>query len=486
MWRRISSTFALTLLAALPVSASPPVAGSATVPFLLAADDSGVVTASLHAGPGFPYHYQCEFSYRTRSEGAAAAPVDNTVAAAAREALATLLHQCPSLKDAASGFEYRLCIGESVVQTSGTIGTFSLGKFDEAATAKLPAHLQQYSGGDRCGEPQRSTRVIYYCGPTFTVLSAEEPSMCSYELKVSHPDLCQCAAFPRMPMGGGLAQLHGGGGAGGGDSAPRVHVLPPAVAFRLRALRAAVTGELIDSAQAAAAAGGLSAEDVPGFGGRSIGQDDSMRSTRRWTGLASDDGAVAAASGAAPQLQSWVLEMHYTWPSDAAVSEHGAGERHGSLDDGMGTHITCTAYSTDDLRKGDGRDRPGAAGGRIAGFSMTTYLVPHANSNVEVAVDTAQVASSARIDHVTAKGPNRHELRIADASAAADQPGVQLRRVPAARCDTVPAFHEGSSEVPRDVSRICLGGIASTSSSTQDGPGFTESIEHTSISVSHA
>jgi hypothetical protein len=137
-------------------------------------------------------------------------------------------------------------------------------------------------------------------------------------------------------------------------------------------------------------------------------------------------GVQPAGGGAAPgggaggvRQQSWALEVHHTWPGYDAGAAHGVGGAPPT------TSVTCTAYMTDDLRKGlEAADGLGGTGGdagegdggverhRIGTFTLAVVEVA-AGGAAGVAAPAARARGAASpVEAALARGPNRRALRL--------------------------------------------------------------------------
>jgi len=93
---------------------------------------------------------------------------------------------------------YEVCGYKSVRQTIVKNGhSYSTGYWakwqtvEEDGKTKYTSHL--YNDGESCGTVRRSTIVVFECDKSLKapkLLSATEPSMCLYELKMALPQWC--------------------------------------------------------------------------------------------------------------------------------------------------------------------------------------------------------------------------------------------------------------------------------------------------------
>lgn len=229
---------------------------------------------------------------------------------------------------------------------------------------------------------------------------------------------------------------------------------------RLRATaeaRSAVAAAAKAAGAAGAAVDSLQDADAAGVGGRFLGYDDSRRSGRRWTGLGESERtdvgdsaeweesyslqelsgqqqrklqqrkkqkqqqqqtgeavAVAVAAAAAPRSPdapqvSWVLESYLSSASSSSSAGQEGGDNARSSP--SVERISCTVYSTDDLRK-DLRSMEGDAGAAAArGEGLGSFAL--------VLLDTSTAAGkgsgakpTAALRHASAQSRNRRKAAI--------------------------------------------------------------------------
>jgi hypothetical protein len=298
-----------------------------STPFSVAEDGEGSTSVGAQEGAS------CTFAFSSRQGGAPPVEIDKFAAAT----LARRISRCFTKR--LGDWTYTVCLGAnggSVTQaSSGDQGTFDLGK-TRVAVGDGPPNRVNFEEGDVCGTAHRKTEVSLHCGNEVALVEGREPRTCEYAFAVSDPDLCTLeAAFPRHPAEGG------GGGGGGSGGFTMYQLLLPVVRDRIAAaggnvdaLGSAIKDGLRALAAEApakpAAASELTAQDVAGVGGASMGRDDSQRHGGLWSGLQ---------PGQRDERSAWSLDLHATWPE-----EEGAA---------VGTW-TCSSWSIDDLRRGGG------------------------------------------------------------------------------------------------------------------------------------
>ena len=97
---------------------------------------------------------------------------------------------------------YEVCGYKSVRQTIVKNGhSYSTGYWakwmttEEGGKTKYTAHL--YNDGESCGSVRRQTTVVFECDKALKapkLLSATEPAMCAYELRMALPQWCEIEA----------------------------------------------------------------------------------------------------------------------------------------------------------------------------------------------------------------------------------------------------------------------------------------------------
>jgi hypothetical protein len=105
---------------------------------------------------------------------------------------------------------YEVCGYKSVRQTIVKNGhSYSTGYWakwlttSEGGTTKYTAHL--YNDGESCGSVRRQTTVVFECDKALKapkLLSATEPAMCAYELRMALPQWCEIEKAVRAKGGG--------------------------------------------------------------------------------------------------------------------------------------------------------------------------------------------------------------------------------------------------------------------------------------------
>ena len=100
---------------------------------------------------------------------------------------------------------YEVCGYKSVRQTIVKNGhSYSTGYWarwqtvQEDGKTKYTAHL--YNDGESCGPVRRQTAVVFECDPKLKgpkLLSATEPAMCAYELRMALPEWCEIEKMVR-------------------------------------------------------------------------------------------------------------------------------------------------------------------------------------------------------------------------------------------------------------------------------------------------
>jgi hypothetical protein len=106
---------------------------------------------------------------------------------------------------------YEVCGYKSVRQTIVKNGhSYSTGYWarwqtvQEDGKTKYTAHL--YNDGESCGPVRRQTAVVFECDPKLKgpkLLSATEPAMCAYELRMALPQWCEIEKMVRAHAGRG-------------------------------------------------------------------------------------------------------------------------------------------------------------------------------------------------------------------------------------------------------------------------------------------
>ena len=133
---------------------------------------------------------------------------------------------------------YEVCGYKSVRQTIVKNGhSYSTGYWarwmttQEGGTTKYTAHL--YDDGESCGTVRRQTTVVFECDKALKapkLLSATEPAMCAYELRMALPQWCEIekAVRWRGAARGGRGAGAAGAWMGGGGSLCRARRVLPA------------------------------------------------------------------------------------------------------------------------------------------------------------------------------------------------------------------------------------------------------------------
>ena len=81
---------------------------------------------------------------------------------------------------------YTIVVGSHMTQTDKSEGTsHSLGKF-----SGISSGVHHYTAGDACEFVDRSAEVMFRCGATDDVVSAEEPSACEFSFVIETPLCC--------------------------------------------------------------------------------------------------------------------------------------------------------------------------------------------------------------------------------------------------------------------------------------------------------
>jgi hypothetical protein len=111
---------------------------------------------------------------------------------------------------------YEVCGYKSVRQTIVKNGhSYSTGYWakwlttQEGGTTKYTAHL--YDDGESCGSVRRQTTVVFECDAALKapkLLSATEPAMCAYELRMALPQWCEIEKAVSEAWWGGAAPAH--------------------------------------------------------------------------------------------------------------------------------------------------------------------------------------------------------------------------------------------------------------------------------------
>lgn len=130
---------------------------------------------------------------------------------------------------------YEVCGYKSVRQTIVKNGhSYSTGYWarwqtvQEDGKTKYTAHL--YNDGESCGPVRRQTAVVFECDPKLKgpkLLSATEPAMCAYELRMATPQWCEIEKMVRARL------WAGGRGGRGGSGMLFCALVMPCVAFYL-------------------------------------------------------------------------------------------------------------------------------------------------------------------------------------------------------------------------------------------------------------
>jgi len=110
---------------------------------------------------------------------------------------------------------YEVCGYKSVRQTIVKNGhSYSTGYWSrwqtvqEDGKTKYTAHL--YDDGESCGPVRRQTAVVFECDPKLKapkLLSASEPAMCAYELRMALPQWCEVEKMVRCMSGAKAAAV---------------------------------------------------------------------------------------------------------------------------------------------------------------------------------------------------------------------------------------------------------------------------------------
>jgi len=147
----------------------------------------------------------CTFSYNTKKIGVEVPtgtkskefpPVEDVINGILEK------YTSPRCFDFNSGWLYKVCLGESILQSfPGTDTKFNLGKYagidkSDPANTKLI-----YNGGDVCvPEGARTAHILFSCGDEIRVVGISEPKTCQYLIQMMIPDVCGHPAFPSQAI----------------------------------------------------------------------------------------------------------------------------------------------------------------------------------------------------------------------------------------------------------------------------------------------
>jgi len=273
----------------------------------------------------------------------------------------------------ADGFIYEICFGGRIRQRGRnsdpnnfdyTVGTYHDGDtkryIRSRKTNEQPISLF-FTKGDKCGEPDplRRAEVSLHCGPNFMVVNGEERSMCNYYFAITHPTLCKRKdVFSDFipPLTKYIRDNNNNNNNNNiQDINPLdlVHSLPISIQQQLLKISKNSNHLLYNALNKAIQDNqekeehpttGLSEADVAGTGGKSIGIDDHERHGGHWTGV--------TPGGSKDSVSSWFMELHPLWPDILIENDHDEEEDNNKAGKSYRTEWTCTALSTDDLRKG--------------------------------------------------------------------------------------------------------------------------------------
>jgi len=102
------------------------------------------------------------------------------------------------LEHTAAGWNYKVCLGESILQTGSTPDLkFVVGKYSGIDSSDPKNVKIIFNGGDIC-TPQgaRTANLSFTCGNDAKIHSMSEPATCKYSFIIQVPEVCGHPAFP--------------------------------------------------------------------------------------------------------------------------------------------------------------------------------------------------------------------------------------------------------------------------------------------------